>query len=95
MEMLQLINLSGNMMISLFELGHVDPIPINFLCTIFHVSRVCVYIHIYTYIYVCVCVYINNQAHARCVPCHNSDLSCFFPDEQCQAWIETLCTNVL
>lgn len=87
MEMLQLINLSGNMMISLFELGHVDPIPINFVFVPSFMCLVCVYTYIYIY-------KKNNQAHARCVPCHNSDLSCFFPDEQCQAWIETLCANV-
>lgn len=65
MEMLQLINLSGNMMISLFELGHVDPIPINF---VFVPSFMCL---------VCVYIYKKNQAHARCKPCHDSDLSCF------------------
>lgn len=39
MEMLQLIDLSGNIMISLFELGHVDPIPVNFVY-LYRLSRV-------------------------------------------------------
>lgn len=50
MEMLQLINLSGNMMISLFELGHVDPIPINFVFVPSFMCLVCVYTYIYIYI---------------------------------------------
>lgn len=39
------------MMISLFELGHVDLIPINFVFVTSFMCRVCVYIYVYTYIY--------------------------------------------
>lgn len=50
-------------MISLFELGHVDPIPINFVLVPPFMCRVYIYMEV--------------PAHARCKPCHASDLSSF------------------
>lgn len=72
------------MMISLFELGHVDPIPINFVFVPSFMCRVCVYIYMYKKI----------KLMPGANPLTTVISALFFLDGQCQAWTGTPCASV-
>lgn len=73
-------------MISLFELGHVDLIPINFVFVPSFMCLVRVYIHIYIKRKI---IKLMPGAY----PVTTVISAVFFPHGQCQAWIETLCAQ--
>lgn len=73
-------------MISLFELGHVDPIPINFVFVPSFMCLVRVYIPIYIKRKII-------QLMPGAFPITAVISAAFFPDGRCQAWIEALCAQ--